>query len=93
MYEPKPTLVVVVYVMHGQHCALFVLGGGRTLITGRPVQHTEDLEDVAVAVVAMELVAGAVKTEDNSSGLFVRTRRPGMVFWCRGRCWAGRKVG
>ena len=69
--QPKPTLVVVVYVMHGQHCAFFVLGSGRTLITGRPVQHAEDLEDVAVAVIAMELVAGAVETEYNASGLFV----------------------
>jgi hypothetical protein len=48
-----------------------VLGAGRTLITGRPVQHAEDLEDVAVAVIAMELVAGAVETEHNASGLFV----------------------
>lgn len=33
------------------------------LIISRPIQHAEDLEDVAVAIIAVELVAGAVEAE------------------------------
>ena len=35
-----------------------------TLVTRRPVQHTKDLEDIAVAVVTFELVAGSVKAQN-----------------------------
>lgn len=38
------------------------------LVVGRPVKHAEDLEDVAVAVVAVELVAGAVEAQDQLTG-------------------------
>jgi hypothetical protein len=42
-----------------------MIRGRHTLITGRPVQHAENLEDVAVAVIAVEFVARAVEAQNN----------------------------
>jgi hypothetical protein len=42
------------------------VGGWRrhTLITGCSIQHPKDLEDVAIAVVAMELIPRTVEAKD-----------------------------
>lgn len=34
------------------------------LVTGGPVQHPENLQDVAVTVITMELVTRAIEAED-----------------------------
>jgi hypothetical protein len=43
--------------------------GTHTLITCCSIQHAEDLQDVAVAVIAMEFVARPIKTQHNLSRL------------------------
>jgi hypothetical protein len=68
------------------------LGRSRTLIARRPVQHTENLEDVAVAVIAVELVACAVKTEHNLPRLSVGAGSPWVVVCSDGSDGAGWKV-
>lgn len=50
-----------------------------TLIAGRAIQHAKDLEDVAVAVIAAELVAGAVEAQHQLPWLSARVSRPWRV--------------
>lgn len=45
-----------------------------TLVVGCSVEHAEDLQDVAVAIVALELVSGAVEAQDQLPRLAVPTR-------------------
>jgi hypothetical protein len=49
-------------------CTYDVEMSSLTLITGGSIKHTIDLENVAVAVIAMELVARAIKAQDNLAG-------------------------
>lgn len=39
-----------------------ILGKVRTLVTGFTVQAPEDFEDIAIAIVASELIARAIET-------------------------------
>jgi hypothetical protein len=65
-------------------------GRRRTLVASGPVQHAEDLEDVAVAVVAAEFVARAVETEHNLPSLPPGGGSAKMAVWHRhGSDWAG----
>ena len=43
-------------------------GGQLTLVIGCPIKHPKDLEDIAITVIALELVACTVKAQDQLLG-------------------------
>jgi hypothetical protein len=61
-----------------------------TLITGRPIQHAEDFQDVAVAIIAMELVARSIKAQDDFPRFPMRTVRMAVHRHCGS--WARWKI-
>lgn len=57
------------------------------LVIGCSIEHSENLENVAVAVVAMELVPGAVEAQNQLSWFLARLW--GWKYWVhRGRAWS-----
>lgn len=47
------------------------------LITSRPIQHAKDLQDIRIAIIAVEFISRSVKAEDEFSvfGGFMSTTR------------------